>query len=389
MIALFIFLISVTALVHSYILYPAIIALLASRRKANYKLYDDPVEIPPVSVLMAVHNEQDVIEEKIRSIADCHLQGGQLEIMVGSDASTDRTNEILEKLTSEFDFLKKIAFSSRRGKSAIINDLVRKAEHDIIIITDANVFFDRNTIFRLLRHFRNPEIGLVDSHMLHRGLKKCGISIQENSYIAREVKIKYHESLAWGTMMGPFGGCYALRKHLYRDVPGSFLVDDFFICMNVISSGSKAILEPEALVYEDVSNRLGEEFRRKVRIAAGNFQNLVYFFPLLGSGIRGLSFSFLSHKVLRWLGPLFLAAIFSTSFFLSSVHQVFWYIFLLQILLLTIPIIDYLLGKIKTHIVILRFITHFISMNLALLLGFLKFLKGVKTNVWQPTRRNQ
>ncbi len=389
MIVIAILWISVAALVHSYIFYPFILALIASKRTPNKNHYEKPEETPPVSVLMAVHNEQDVIEEKIKVLVDSKLPKMDFEILVGSDASTDCTNEILERITSEHGYIDFVAFNIRRGKSAIINDLVKISRSPIILITDANVFFDQEAMFRLVRHFRNPEIGLVDSHMMHKGLNKSGISIQENSYINREVRIKYHESLCWGTMMGPFGGCYALRRELYNEVPKSFLVDDFYICMKVMEAGYKAIIEPEAYVYEDVSNRLGEEFRRKARIAAGNFQNLKHFYALLLSVRGGLSFSFLSHKVLRWLGPFFLILIFFSSLWLSQEYSFYRYLLIIQVLVLSVPIIDYLLGKIKTHIVLLRFITHFVSMNLALLAGFIKFLKGVKSNVWHPTRRNQ
>ena len=389
MIFIAIFWISFAALMHTYIVYPVVLAILASRKSSNRNCHHITGEAPAVSVLMAVHNEQDVIEDKIKSILTSILPGGRVEIFVGSDASTDSTNEILEKLANEYDFLSFVFFETRRGKSAIINELVKLSREDVIVISDANVIFDRHTLFKLARHFRNPEIGLVDSHMMHRGLKKSGISIQESAYITREVRIKYFEGIIWGTMMGPFGGCYALRRELYSEVPDSFLVDDFYICMKVIDSGYKAILDPEAYVHEDVSNSLGEEFRRKVRIAAGNFQNLKQFSAFMFSGIRGLSFSFISHKVLRWLGPFFLAAVFLSALWLSPEHDFYRYILTLQIFILLLPIIDYVLGKIKMHIVILRFVTHFISMNLALLAGFVKFLIGVKSNVWHPTRRNQ
>ena len=389
MIAIILFWISVAALIHTYLLYPALLEILAIRKTSGRNTFESPEELPGVSVLMAVHNEQNVISEKIESIISNKHPEGKLEILVGSDASTDNTDEILQELASSNKCLRFIRFNDRRGKSAIINDLVRLSKENILIITDANVILEKDTIYHLLKHFKDSSIGLVDSNMKHKGLRDSGISVQENSYITREVKIKYRESIIWGTMMGPFGGCYAIRKDLYCDVPPSFLVDDFFINMKVIISGHKAIIETDAHVYEDVSNSLSEEFRRKARIAAGNFQNLEYFSSYLFSSIKGLSVSFFSHKVLRWIGPFFLATIFLTSLYLSNEYLFYRYLFYIQLFILTLPLIDYLLGKIKIHVIILRFITHFISMNFALLVGFINFLKGVKSNVWQPTRRNQ
>jgi cellulose synthase/poly-beta-1,6-N-acetylglucosamine synthase-like glycosyltransferase len=389
MIVLLFFWLPVSAIIYSYLLYPLLVHLLAKSRQPNGVIYSKRDDLPQVTILMAVHNEQDVLKEKIKSITGNNLFAGKLKILVGSDASTDNTNAILQDLATQNSCLTCLLFTVRRGKAAIINELAKLAGEGILIITDANVILDEDAVFHLVKHFKNRAIGLVDSNMMHRGLNKSGISVPENAYISREIRIKHNESLVWGTMMGPFGGCYAIRKELYRNVPDLFLADDFFINMNVVISGHKAIIEPAAIVFEDVSNSLAEEFRRKVRIAAGNFQNLSYFFKSIFSSIPGLSFSFLSHKVLRWLGPFFLASIFLSSLWLGRENVIYRYALLLQVSFVIMSFIDYLLGKIKIHIIILRFITHFISMNFALFVGFIKFLKGVKTNVWQPTRRNQ
>jgi cellulose synthase/poly-beta-1,6-N-acetylglucosamine synthase-like glycosyltransferase len=157
----------------------------------------------------------------------------------------------------------------------------------------------------------NPvEIGLVDSNMRNIGIKKDGISHQEKTYISAEVASKNAESLLWGTMMGPFGGCFALRKKLWEKIPSHFLVDDFFINMLVLQKGFKSINEPNAIVFEDVSNDLSDEFRRKIRISSGNFQNLFHYKHLLFD-FSWIAFSFFSHKVLRWLTPFFILSIIS------------------------------------------------------------------------------
>jgi len=250
MIVIIIFWIAVLALVHTYLIYPALLGILASNKIPNKFIYLPSEDLPGVSVLMAVHNEQDVLQEKIESIISNFHTGVKIEILIGSDASNDNTDRILENMASSNECLRYFLFETRRGKSAIINELVRLSCNSILIITDANVKLEKDTIYQMLKHFKNGNIGLVDSHMSHKGLKNSGISVQENSYIAREVEIKYRESIIWGTMMGPFGGCYAMRKELYRDVPSSFLVDDFYINMNVMASGHKTIIETDALVYE-------------------------------------------------------------------------------------------------------------------------------------------
>jgi hypothetical protein len=145
----------------------------------------------------------------------------------------------------------------------------------------------------------------------------------------------------------------------------------------------------EAKVFEDVSNNLSEEFRRKRRISAGNFQNLAKFKSLLIAGPKGVPFCFFSHKVLRWFVPFTVAITLGTSVYLGMDSLLYRIFALLQIVVLLVPVIDHFMRKIKIHLIPLRFISHFVLMNVALLAGFIRFLGGIKSNVWQPTRRHQ
>lgn len=351
-----------------------------------------------VSVLIAAHNEDNVMNQKLINLLNSIYPTHKLEILIGSDASTDHTNLIVQRFARHHKNIRFFLFEERQGKARIVEQLVNQSIGEIIIITDANVFLERNTIFDLVKHFKNNEIGLVDSHMINKGLNKNGISIQESIYISREVKIKNSEARIWGTMMGPFGGCFAMRKELFVPVPQNFTVDDFYWNMKVLEKGFQSINELQAIVYEDVSNLISEEFRRKVRISVGNFQNTIMFKHLLNGFFTsknlkhknpfGLALCFLSHKIFRWITPFLIILIVCVNILL--IHSLF-YEFTLKVFLGTIILtfIDILFRKIGIHIVTLRFVTHFYSMNLALFIGFLKFLKGVKTNVWQPTRRNQ
>jgi cellulose synthase/poly-beta-1,6-N-acetylglucosamine synthase-like glycosyltransferase len=363
--------------------------MIARKYRENDQLFGKQDNLPFVSIIMAVHNEEAVISEKLRSIFHTGYPEERFELLVGSDASTDRTDEKLHIYSNEESALRIFQFDQRRGKPAVINRLRNEAMGEILILTDANVMFTEDTIFELVKHFRNGEVGLVGANIRNTGHDKAGISFQEWSFISREIKMKYYEGKIWGTMIGAFGGCYALRNELYSPVPEHFAVDDFYITMKVLERNSSAILELAAICLEDVSNRLSEEFRRKVRISSGNFQNLGTFSRLLWPPVTGLSFSFLSHKVLRWLGPFFILLLITSNILLALSSQLYWILLLVQAAILASPILDFLLRKIGVHIVFLRFITHFYSMNLALLAGFIKFLIGSKTNVWQPTERTE
>ncbi len=383
-----IFWVSLFLIIYSYLLFPIILHLLARNKKDDGKS-SAPADLPFISVLIAAYNEEQVIGSKIVSILHSDYPSDRLEILVGSDASTDSTNEVLKRLQKENQSLRIFLFNERTGKPGVVNQLVEECTGEILVITDANVMLDSNALREMTKYFAKTGVGLVDSRMINTRLKKDGISHQEKFYISREVRIKHHESLIWGSMMGPFGGCYAVRKSLYKPVPANFLVDDFYINMAVLQQGYQCISNMEAKVYEDVSNNLQEEFRRKKRISAGNFQNLSAFGSLLISGKPGVSFCFFSHKVIRWFVPFLVMLTLGTSLALGIDMLIYRILALSQLFILVIPIIDHFLRKIKIHTIPLRFVSHFVLMNLALLAGFMRYLGGIKNNVWQPTRRNQ
>lgn len=383
-----ILLLSYFLIFHSYVLFPIVLKIFAFNKKQNSNTYNLTDDLPNVAILLAVYNEEQVIEEKIRSTFETNYPLNKIKFFIGSDASTDRTNEIVLKFADQFPIHLEI-FPGRTGKSGIINRLAEIASEEIYILTDANVFFNSDTIYQLVKHYKNQEIAQVGGNIINPIHKSDGISFQEKSYLSRENNIKFQEGIIWGSMIGAFGGCYSIRASYYLPVPKNFLMDDFYISMSVLENKKKAINELDAQCTEDVSNKIEEEFRRKVRISAGNFQNLNKYKGLLWPPFTGISFCFLSHKVLRWYGPVLLLIAFVCSIALCFSSNYYCYFVLLQILLFSTPIIDKALKSIGVNIKLLRFATHFVLMNGALLKGLIWYLQGVESNVWKPTQRNQ
>ncbi|OYT16842.1 MAG: glycosyl transferase family 2 [Bacteroidetes bacterium 4572_77] len=380
-----VFWVSVFFIFHSYVLFPGLLQLLSRKRKLEFP---ESKGVCKISILVAAFNEEEVIGEKIESIYQSSYPIDQFELLIGSDNSTDKTNKIVQSYAQKYPNLHFTAYSKRRGKQNVINDLFELSTGVILVLTDANVIFDIKTLEEISRPFAEESIGLVDTNMINRGMKKEGISHQEKAYISREVMIKHYESVLWGSMMGPFGGCYAIRREDYSPVPANALVDDFYINMKIFTKGKKAVNNLHAKVYEDVGNNIKDEMIRKIRISTGNFQNLQWFKGLLWPLNNGVAFTFLSHKVLRWLGPFFLLGALGSSLALLQ-YPLYQLALLLQILAMMLPGLDYLLRKMNVHLGILRFITHFYSMNIALFIGFFRFLKGVDSGIWKVTKRNQ
>lgn len=384
-------------LLHTYVLYPALLRGLARSREPNQVCFRREDPLPFVSVILSVYNEESVIGKKLETLFELHYPKDRMAFYVGSDHSTDRTNEIITGMTgrrADFHFF---PYPGRTGKPGVVNRLAAEAisrrpvdSDHLFLITDASVFLSPDTLFHLVKHFKNRQIAIVDAHMQHQGMRERGISRSENQYISRELMLKYHESVVWGKMIGPFGGCYVLRSDYFVDIPPAYLVDDFYIAMRVFEKGGMAINDLDAICVETVSHEIGEEYRRKARISAGNFQNLWTFRRLWWPPVGIPNFAFFSHKVIRWIGPFLLLGMLIALLVLALSGNIFYWVafFMVSGVLIILPIFDVVLSRIGFHFFILRSIRYFVWMNAALLEGFFKFIKGIKTNVWEPPKRN-
>ncbi len=378
----------VLLLFHSYVLYPWILQWLSKGKSLRSEASGSDESLPHVSVLMAAYNEEKVLTAKLKSIFQSDYPANRLELIVGSDASTDATNSIIQSFINQGYNIVFREFGGRTGKSGILNQLYPLAQGSIFIPTDANILFEPDMIRRLVASMQHESIGLVSANIVNTGMQHDGISYQEEAYIQRENIIKYREGVVWGTMIGAFGACYAIRKELFVAIPPNFLMEDFYISLSVLERGYDCVCDLHAVAKEDVSNLLKEEFKRKIRISAGNYQNLNVFAHLLWPPWKPLGFSFLSHKVIRWLGPFLLLLAFIASIFLLQENLFYRIAFFLQLAGFATPLIDAGLKRINLHNFALRLIAYFYSMNAALLMGLLRYWKGIKTSAWNPTVRN-
>ncbi len=343
--------------------------------RASYGAGD---ELPKVCVVIPVHNESAVIADKLRSVLDTDYPLQKLHILIGLDACTDDSGSVIAQAFPAHPAVQSVAFAERKGKPAMLNSLIQSHLPDnnaIVIFTDANVFFRRDTIPELVRYFADERVGLVDAVVLPRQAD----NEMEKDYWQFESRLKLAESKAYATIPGPSGACYAIRAKLYTPVPDNFLVDDFFIGFSIAAAGYHTLLNEKAVCTEDWMTDWRQEFTRKSRIAAGNFQNLWYFKKQAWRLTSAPGFVFFSHKVLRWKTP----------FFLLILYYLLLLKFTLFILIVTfiLPIVDVFLFTFGVPFKPLRRFHYFIIMNAAVLAGFIKFCKGIKSNVWQPTQR--
>lgn len=391
------FWICLLSILHTYVFYPFVLKIFAGKKENNSVVYNELSDFPEVSFLMSLYNEQQVIEEKMLAVLDLNYPHEKLHFFIGSDCSSDQTNQIMARFAAENSNIHFYPFEERRGKPGVINEIAREAwekigkntDH-IFLLTDANVMPEKDCLLKMLRHFKNSEIALVDSNMIHTGQKASGISRSETGYISSEVHLKNLEGKLWQKMIGPFGGFYAIRSTHFSEVPKGYLVDDFYIAMRSFEKGGGAINELEARCYESVSHEISEEYKRKSRISAGNFQNLSTFSHLIWPPYKGLGFAFFSHKVLRWLTPFFLLGLILCCSLLAFSGSMFYGAFLLAlaVFFLAIPLLDKAMALLNWNFYPFRTISYFTVMNLALLQGFFRYLRGVQSSIWEPTQRN-
>jgi cellulose synthase/poly-beta-1,6-N-acetylglucosamine synthase-like glycosyltransferase len=255
---------------------------------------------PPVALVICALNEEGVIREKIENSLQLEYPEGKLAIVVVSDGSIDRTAEIINDYRHRGVQL--IEHETRRGKVTNLNEVIPARCEEIVVLSDANVMYRTDAIARLVARFKDPSVGCVSGRVILTNTTP-DLNGPTSQYYSVEWRMQ-EDSSAVSSMMGADGAMYALRRELFRRCPSDTLIEDFVIPMQVIAQGSRVVMEPEAIGWEEGVQSVREEFRRKVRIAAGAAQGLLRGNVLPKNAPLSCWIIFVSHKLLRWLSPL-------------------------------------------------------------------------------------
>jgi len=377
------FWISLIVIVYTYIIYPLIILTNVTLRPRRKKVIVDNFE-PSISIVVAVFNEGVVLQEKLNNFKVMNYPSKKIELIIGSDGSDDRTNEILKNST--LTNLKVEIFGERNGKPFVLNNIIPKSKGDIIIFSDANTIFHIETIKHLVKHFSDPMIGGVCGDLRLITDPKAIGEIGEFSYWRYENFLKQLESDCQ-TLLGATGGVYAIRKELFKPLPTNrAIVDDFLIPMEVVKKGFRIVYEPEAIAYENSAGTVRGEFKRKVRIGASNFSSISEYANLLHPCHGFVAFALWSHKIIRWLVPFFLIFILLSSLSLVSHSEFFHIIFNVEIIFLLFALLGFVAELLKIKIGIMSLPYYFIAMNAALFIGFIKYVFGKQRSTWEIVR---
>jgi cellulose synthase/poly-beta-1,6-N-acetylglucosamine synthase-like glycosyltransferase len=288
--------------------YPLIISLLA-------RLFPRPIRksleemLPSVTIITPAYNEEKVISEKIHNTLSLDYPSGRLELIIASDGSDDRTAERVRAIPDPRIHL--LDFPERRGKLAILKEVVGKAAGEIVVFSDASAILATDALKKLVANFADPTVGCVSGrYVIRHDVTPLldGRSVGERGYFEFEVFQRIKESLFYSTL-GAHGAFYGIRRDLFPDIPTNVVNDDFVIPMEIVKKGYRTVYEDQALVFEIHQATVSGEFKRRIRISHGNFQQIALLRSLLGLRYPRVALVFWSHKVIRIFQPFYLIGI--------------------------------------------------------------------------------
>jgi cellulose synthase/poly-beta-1,6-N-acetylglucosamine synthase-like glycosyltransferase len=379
----FLFLLCLGAVVYAYFGYPLIIWCLARCFRRAHEFPADSAEyLPSVSLLIAAYNEEAVIEARLLNALAMDYPRDKLKIVVASDGSTDGTPDIVRKY--EAQGVRLLNYKMRRGKAAVLNAAFKELKSEVVILSDANTYTEPDAARKLVRWFDDPQMGVVCGRLVltdpHTGRNA------DSLYWKYETFLKRSEGRL-GALLGANGAIYAIRHNVYTPIPNDTLVDDLVIPLWARQhTGCAIAYDPEAVAHEESAPDVTHEFHRRSRIGAGGWKSLEMLWPLMNPAQGWVAFTFISHKILRWLGPFFLIGMIVSNVLLWE-EPLFQWLLLGQAAFYLLSLAGaYVPAPIKP-LKVLHLATLFTGMNLALLLGFWRWLRGSQKAAWKRTHR--
>lgn len=370
----FFFWFSFGIILYTYFGYSLLLGLLSKMKDDREADLSGVKFEPSVSLIIPVHNEEKIIADKIQNTLSLDYLKDKVEILIVSDASADRTGDIVRKFEKEG--VKFFEQPERKGKAGALNRGLREARNEIVIFSDASIFLDKDALRNILNRFADGEIGCVsgEDYILGEG--------GEGVYGRYELLLRNLESRV-GSIVGASGCFYAQRRELCEPFPEG-MAPDFFSVLKTVEKGYRAVTEPEAKgVMRSVGNPQSE-FGRKVRTFLRGITTLLHFKHLLNPFKYGVfSLQLISHKLMRWSTGFFLILLFLSNLFLIG-SKFYLTVLLLQVAFYVLAFIGYM-GVSRPFVFKVPFF--FSMVNLSALVAWFKYLSGHRQEIWEPSKR--
>jgi cellulose synthase/poly-beta-1,6-N-acetylglucosamine synthase-like glycosyltransferase len=374
-----IFWLSIALLVYTYAGYPLLIKLWAGFKPQH------PVSgwmMPKLTLIVVAYNEERRIRQRLENFLDLDYPWDHMEVIVASDGSTDGTVEQARAYRSTF--VRVIDFKKRRGKSAVLNDVMKVARGEIVVLADARQRFETGALRALACRFADPQVGAVSGELvLLDGSTHSEVGKGVDFYWRYEKFMRLYEGQIDSTV-GVTGAIYALRRELFQPIPEILILDDVLIPMQVVRQGYRVLFEPKARAYDWVLPTAQQEFTRKLRTIAGNFQ-LFFLRPWLLSPVHNrLWVQTVSHKLLRLLSPLLLALAFIANLVLAG-EPAYRSLLAAQMLFYGAALLGYLTRHAARKPFFLNIPYAFCLLNWATVMALVRLLNGRQRVTWERT----
>lgn len=388
------FWLSVLGIVYVHLGYPLLLAVAARLRPKPLKV-GAVVPHPTMSLVIAAHNEEAVIAEKLENALACDYPANRLQILVATEGSSDRTPEIVAGFRDRG--VEQSFRPERRGKVTAINRAMERVDGDIVVFSDANNFYERDTLKRLVAPFADPDVGATTGAKTVRRSGSVGES--ESLYWKYESVIKSMETRL-GSCIGAVGEIFAVRRELVEAIPADVINDDFYLAMRVVCRGKRVIYVPEALSWEPASSDLADERVRRARIVAGRYQVFGMAARLFPWRHPVLLWQLLSHKLARPLVPGAMLTAFVTNVLLwvQPVADGGWlqlesplaaWLIAGQVFFYALALVGARVSPRSRFAKLLLLPSFFTSANAAAVSGLVGYLTGRQTAVWRRVTRTR
>ncbi|HEV2862421.1 MAG TPA: glycosyltransferase family 2 protein [Pyrinomonadaceae bacterium] len=375
-----VFWLGAAALFYAYVGYPALLLAVSTLRPRPVRKAE---HTPPVSVIITAYNEERDLAAKLENTLALDYPKDKVEIIVASDCSADRTDDIARSYAPRGVRLHRQQV--RRGKTAAQNAAVELARGDVLLFSDATTMYEPDVLRVMARSFADPTVGCVAGRLVYVDPAASGVGRGARSYWGYETFLKTHESRAC-SLIGASGCLYAVRRSAYVPLYEE-ACSDFIIATKMVEQGLRAVFEPDAVSTETTNSRSDRELRMRVRVIAQTYTDLWRHRAMLNPFRAGFyAVELLSHKVMRYAVPLFLAVVFASSAALAPRSWFYAAAFAAQALFYSAAGASFLLERAGVRVRLLALPQYFVLANLAAVLAFFKFLRGERYARWEPIR---
>ena len=345
--------------------------------------------LPTCTLIVAAYNEEAFIVDKIKNSLELAYPAGKLKLIFVTDGSKDKTQE----LVASFPQIIHLHEDARMGKMAAVHRAIEKVDTDVIVFTDANTFLNKDALVNICRHYRDDKVGAVAGEKRVNITETSDATAGEGFYWKYESKLKTWDSELY-SVVGAAGELFSIRTNLYEPVPSNAIIDDFMISMLIAEKGYKIVYEPEAYAMETGSENIKEELKRKVRIAAGGIQSIIWLKSLLNPfKMPLLSFQYISHRVLRWtVVPFLMLAVLILNILIvaqGNSAPLYQLLLLGQFVFYGFSILGWLMTTRQIKVKVFFIPYYFSMMNYAVILGIIRYAKGKQSAVWEKSKRKQ